>query len=308
MERFAGLPVRDFRDRPVDRPWPREVYSPSQPGGERFPPFSPPAPPGSAPRNRFPYGNPHSDNYRPPHPEPEWAPEDDDLYADRGEGSSRDPPPPFSARSASQDRVDRRLMSRDNVERSVSPVSPRPVQNPSPGNGAAGTSMPKRESPELPHLVPLPPKPPHSEPVRIPLGPEPTPLLPAKPVSRSPSHSSHSSTASSSHPPHVSYQPPLRGSLPKAQQKQAHPGPSVLDSRPPARSQTGSPELLISPVAQGSAAVDNSGSARRDQPPAARATVITPQAQLPREAPQPSVNPGSQPAPTTQLKNAWNKG
>lgn len=301
-ERFGAPPVRDFRDRPVDRPRAREVFSPPQAAGERFPPFSPPAPPGSAARNRFPFVNPRSDNYRPPLPEPDWAPEDDDLYADRGEGSSRDPPPPFSARAKSQDLIDRRRMSRDNVERSVSPVPPRSAQHSSPGYGATAASVPKRESPELPHLVPLPHKPQTSEPVRIPLGPEPaTSSLPPKPVSRSPSHSS---TTSSSKPPYASFQLPQRGP-PKVQQFQAPYGSFGTVNRPPVFSQAMSPVVQKSPAAQVSTGVDSSASAPRDQNPSSMKTVVTtPQAQ-PQSTTANSVGQSAQPS---QAMNSWNKG
>ncbi|KAI0828704.1 hypothetical protein BC628DRAFT_89806 [Trametes gibbosa] len=115
-ERFPEPPLREYRERQLERSRPHDVYSPSQPAPERFRPYTSPMAPASVARNRIPYVTPRSDNNRPPHLEPEWAPEDDDLYADRGEARSKEPLNVFSARSGSQGRVDRRFHSRDSVE------------------------------------------------------------------------------------------------------------------------------------------------------------------------------------------------
>ncbi|KAI0327576.1 hypothetical protein GY45DRAFT_1308488 [Cubamyces sp. BRFM 1775] len=307
-ERYPEPPARDFRERPVDRPRPREVYSPSQPTGERFRPHSPPS--SSTARNRFPYPNARPDNHRPPLPEADWAPEDDDLYADRAEGISREPPVGYPAPPASQDRVDRRFRPRGSIERSVSPVSPRPTQHPSPGYMPGLASMPKRESPELPHLEALPPKPYPSQPVRIPTASEQQhPTLPRKPVSRSPSHSS---TASSSHLPHVSAQPVQRSGLPPKPQPLFQPQsrPSQIPSQVPLRAQTKSPALQISPVARVSPGFDSLASTPQEEhAPAARSISTASHLQPHHEASQKAQStsdPSSQ--PVTQTNKGWGNG
>ncbi|KAH9899173.1 hypothetical protein C8Q73DRAFT_309271 [Cubamyces lactineus] len=300
-ERYPELPPREFRERPAERPRPREVYSPPQPTGERYRPYSPPS--SSAARNRFPYPNARSDSHRPPLPEVDWAPEDDDLYADRNEGINREPTVAYPVLPASQDRVDRRFRPKDSVERSVSPISPRPTQHPSPGYMSGVASMPKRESPELPHLEALPPKPYSSQPVRIPTTVEQQhPNLPRKPVSRSPSHSS---TASSSYLPHVSAQPPQRSGLPPKPQPQFQPQsrPSQIPSQVPLRAQTKSPALQISPVTGVSPGVDSLASTPQEEhTPAAQSTSIASHLQ-PHHG---SVRPTS--GPSAQANKGWGNG
>ncbi|KAI0355922.1 hypothetical protein OH77DRAFT_1424192 [Trametes cingulata] len=308
VERFPEPPMRDFRERPGEPPRPREAFSPPQPARERHRPYSspvPPAPP-SAVRNRFPHVGPRPDNHRPTFPEPDWAPEDDDLYADRAEGGSRDPPPVFSARSGSQDRGVRRFRGRDSTQRSVSPVSPRPAQQSSPGYTATAASIPKRESPELPHLQPLPPKPYSSTPVRIPLGPDEHPSLPRKPSSGSPSHSS---TASPSQLPHLSGLPQSKNGLPPKPPAQTQPSSSAPPAQPISRSQTKSPALQITSVAQVSPGLDSLASTPCDERPPRAMSAAGPAQPQPQHAaiqPKPAAS-GSSERPA-QARNGWNNG
>ncbi|CDO70984.1 hypothetical protein BN946_scf184830.g16 [Trametes cinnabarina] len=211
-----------------------------------------------------------------------WAPEDDDLYADRPEGPSRDfPSPALSVGPASQDREDRRFHLRGSVERSVSPVSSRAAQHSSPGYMPSAPPVAKRESPELPHLEALPPKPYLSQPVRIPLGSERHPSLPPKPVSRSPSHSS---TASSTHLPHAATQPHSRGGLPPKPQFQAQSRTAPVPSRVSSRAQTKSPVLQISSVPLASTALDSFASTPNEEKPSVQPPSISLQ---PRDTPVP---------------------
>ncbi|KAI0676321.1 hypothetical protein C8Q78DRAFT_996704 [Trametes maxima] len=306
LERFPEPVVRNFRRGRVDRSRPRDAYSPNQPAGERYRPYSPPPP--SAARNRVPYTNPGTDNlnFRPPSPEAEWAPEDDDLYADRPDSSSRVAPPTTrSIRSDSLDRSEKRFRGRDGFERSVTPISPQPSHHSSPGYVSAVASMPKRESPDLPHLQALPPKQQPSQPVRIPLGPDQHPSLPPKPmVSRSPSHSS---TASSTHLPHVSNQTIPKG-LPAKPQVWAEFRPSL--STVPARAQTKSPALQISAVNQasqgGSDAVVSTSS--NEHAPVVQPPAVAPPSHSPSIAAQSRRIVDTLPERPIQANSRWNGG
>ncbi|KAI0370587.1 hypothetical protein BV20DRAFT_1113096 [Pilatotrama ljubarskyi] len=308
VERFPEPPIRDFRERPVEPQRPREVFSPPQPARERYRPYSPPPPlaPPSAARNRFPYVGPRPDNHRPAFSEPEWAPEDDDLYADRADGSSREPPPMFSARSGSKDRGKRRFRGRESTQRSVSPVSPRPAQRSSTGYTATAASIPKRESPELPHLQPLPPKPYTSQPLCIPLGLDEHPSSPRKPGSLSPSQSS---TASPSQLPHVSGLSDSKNGLPPKPPPQTHSSSSAPSPHPVSRSQTKSPALQITSVAQVSPGADSMASTPCDErAPGPRSTAAPSQSLSQSAALQqkPAVS-GLSERPA-QASNGWKNG
>lgn len=180
----------------------RNYHSMSQPQAERFRPYSS-LPNGNANRNRFPQANQRSDPYRPPFNDADTWVADETPY----EGISRDYQAAIAARSTTPDRLEKRTRS---VEGEGTSVSPGPVSPPifqssaSPGFGSA-SAFTKRESPELPHLEALPPKP--MPPVRVPPAP--------KFHSRSPSHSSTSSSIHLSYPqPQIS---PRAGLPPKPQ-------------------------------------------------------------------------------------------
>lgn len=234
-------PSDNWKQTHGEPPQGRDHYSPSQPVTERYRPYSPPV---NAPRNRFPLNNTRSDSYRQTFNDTDqWSPDENEPY----ESIARDHRASVaSAHSTTPDLVDRRVRGFEADERSVTPVSPHSAQHSSPGYGST-VPAPKRESPELPHLLP------HLEALSPKSGP-PVSVPPAyKPHSRSPSYSS---TSSSVNLPHIQAQQQFpKNGLPAKPQFQLPPRSqgsggslsSSLQASPMARA---SPELDISSISR----------------------------------------------------------
>ena len=142
-------PSDNWKQTHGERPRGRDHYSPSQPVAEsqRYRPYSPT-------RNRlYPPLNPRSDSYRPVYDD-DWQPDDTDPYDSTSRGSRGNR---YHSRSPTPDRKDRHYRGRGS-ERSVSPASSRSRERSSSPYGPPPPPppIPKRESPELPHLESLP--------------------------------------------------------------------------------------------------------------------------------------------------------